>query len=108
MPQLRRLAISAENPGKLIAFYREVFELEQIGEAGGAIFLSDGTFNLALLPGVDAMATGLKGLGFETAPVESEQEDTTNAVVFPTHEDLPARVGGERAWVAEEPCRAPP
>ena len=50
MHQLRRLAITAENPVKLAAFYREVFELDQIGGAAGAIFLSDGTFNLALLP----------------------------------------------------------
>jgi catechol 2,3-dioxygenase-like lactoylglutathione lyase family enzyme len=71
MPQLRRLAISVENPAKLVDFYREVFELEQISEVGGAVFLSDGVFNLALLPGQDVMATGLKGLGFETAPVES-------------------------------------
>ena len=71
MPQLRRLSISAENPATLVAFYREVFELEQIGEAGGAVFLSDGTFNLALLPGKEGTATGLKGLGFETAQVES-------------------------------------
>jgi catechol 2,3-dioxygenase-like lactoylglutathione lyase family enzyme len=71
MPQLRRLAISAEDPAKLAAFYEEVFELDQIGEAGGAVFLSDGTFNLALLPETDNMATGLKGLGFETAGVES-------------------------------------
>ncbi len=71
MSQLRRLTISAENPVKLIDFYREVFELEPIGEAGGAVFLSDGTFNLALLPEKDATVTGLKGLSFGTAPVES-------------------------------------
>jgi catechol 2,3-dioxygenase-like lactoylglutathione lyase family enzyme len=71
MPQLRRLAISAEDPATLVAFYREVFGLEQIGEVGGSVFLSDGTFNLALLPGEDGTATGLKGLGFETAQVES-------------------------------------
>ena len=71
MPQLRRLAISAEDPAKLAAFYQEVFELDQIGEAGGAVFLSDGTFNLALLTETDSAATGLKGLGFETARVES-------------------------------------
>jgi catechol 2,3-dioxygenase-like lactoylglutathione lyase family enzyme len=71
MPQLRRLAISAEDPTKLAAFYQEVFELDQVGEAGGAVFLSDGTFNLALLPETDSAATGLKGLGFETARLES-------------------------------------
>jgi catechol 2,3-dioxygenase-like lactoylglutathione lyase family enzyme len=71
MSQLRRLAISAEDPANLAAFYQEVFELDQIGEAGGAVFLSDGIFNLSLLPETDSTATGLKGLGFETARVES-------------------------------------
>src|SRR5437879_11884868 len=71
MPPLRRLAITAEDPARLAAFYREVFELDQIREAGGTVFLSDGTFSLALLPGTDGMATGLQGLGFETVRVES-------------------------------------
>ena len=38
MPQLRRLANTAEDPVKLAVFYQEVFELSQIGEAGGAVF----------------------------------------------------------------------
>lgn len=57
MPQLRRLAITAENPVKLAAFYREVFELDQIGAEGGAVYLSDGIFNLALLPETGGAAT---------------------------------------------------
>jgi len=70
MPQLRRLANTAEDPVKLAAFYQEVFELSQIGEAGGAVFLSDGTFNLALLPETGGTATGLKALGFDSARIE--------------------------------------
>ena len=50
MPQLRQLVIAAEDPGRLAAFYQEVFELEKIEEAKGAVFLSDGAFNLALVP----------------------------------------------------------
>ena len=46
MPELRRLGIVAENPAGLASFYQEVFELEKIGEQNGAVFLSDGTFNL--------------------------------------------------------------
>jgi Glyoxalase/Bleomycin resistance protein/Dioxygenase superfamily len=57
MPQLRRLAIAAEDPAKLAAFYQEVFELDQIGQVEGAVFLSDGTFNLALLPAREGMET---------------------------------------------------
>jgi len=65
MPQLRRLTITAKDPVKLAAFYKEVFELNQIAEAGGGVFLSDGTFNLALLPETGGRAAGLKALGFD-------------------------------------------
>jgi hypothetical protein len=71
MPQLRRLASTAEDPLKLAAFYQKVFELNQIGDAKGAVFLCDGTFNLALLPETGGTAKGIKGLGFDNAGVES-------------------------------------
>jgi len=61
MPRLRRLAIAAEDPAKLAAFYQEVFELDRIRDQEAAIFLSDGSFNLALLPAREGMSTGLKG-----------------------------------------------
>jgi hypothetical protein len=32
MPALRQVAISAEEPAALAGFYKDVFELEQIGE----------------------------------------------------------------------------
>jgi catechol-2,3-dioxygenase len=71
MPQLRRLAIAAENPAKLAVFYQKVFDLEAIGEEKGAIFLSDGTFNLALMPKVEGGDRGLSYIGFDTARIES-------------------------------------
>jgi catechol 2,3-dioxygenase-like lactoylglutathione lyase family enzyme len=71
MPQLRQLAIVAESPAGLGAFYQDVFELEKIGEEKGAVFVSDGGFNLALLPGRKERARGFSYLGFETARVES-------------------------------------
>src|SRR5919202_993181 len=71
MPQLRRLGIAAEEPTKLAAFYQKVFDLEVIGEERGAVFLSDGTFNLALLPKTDVQTHGLSYLGFEAARIES-------------------------------------
>ncbi len=71
MPQLRRLAIAAEDPGKLAGFYQKVFDLEAIGEEKGALFLSDGTFNLALMPIVKGEARGLSYVGFDTARIES-------------------------------------
>ena len=40
MPQLRQLVIAAEDPIRLSAFYQDVFELDRIDEAEGAVFLS--------------------------------------------------------------------
>ena len=50
MPNLRQLVIAAEDPERLAKFYQEVFDLEKIDDNQGALFLSDGIFNLGLLP----------------------------------------------------------
>jgi catechol 2,3-dioxygenase-like lactoylglutathione lyase family enzyme len=71
MPQLRQLVIAAEDPRRLSAFYREVFDLDQIDEAGDAVFLSDGVFNLALVCEPEARKQGLRNLSFDTVRVES-------------------------------------
>jgi catechol 2,3-dioxygenase-like lactoylglutathione lyase family enzyme len=71
MPHLRQLVIGAEDPGRLAAFYQQVFELEKIDEIKGSIFLSDGTFNLALVTEPESDKQGLKHLSFDTARVES-------------------------------------
>ena len=71
MPQLRQLVIAAENPSRLADFYRNVFELDKIDEAEGAIFLSDGVFNLALVAEADAQKQGFKHVSFDTVRVES-------------------------------------
>ena len=71
MPELRRLAIMAEEPAKLGEFYRNVFDLEKIGEEDGHVILSDGVFNLALLAAPKGFKTGLRHLGFEAARMES-------------------------------------
>jgi catechol 2,3-dioxygenase-like lactoylglutathione lyase family enzyme len=71
MPELRRLAIVAESPTRLSAFYETTFDLEKIGEQDGAVFLSDGDFNLALIPQREDLGRGLSYLGFQMARVES-------------------------------------
>jgi catechol-2,3-dioxygenase len=71
MPHLRQLALGAHDPAKLAAFYEEVFELESIGEERGALFLSDGSFNLALVPASSPADAGLQHIGFDTARADS-------------------------------------
>ena len=71
MPQLRQLVIGAENPARLGDFYRDVFELDKIDEAKGALFLSDGIFNLALVPEPEPARQGLRHLSFDTVRIET-------------------------------------
>ena len=71
MPNLRQLVIAAEDPERLAKFYQEVFDLEKIDDNQGALFLSDGIFNLGLLPEPDSEKCGFRHLGFDTARVES-------------------------------------
>jgi catechol 2,3-dioxygenase-like lactoylglutathione lyase family enzyme len=71
MPHLRQLVIAAEDPIRLSSFYQAVFELAKIDEMKGAVFLSDGVFNLALVPEAEPQKQGFKYLGFETARADS-------------------------------------
>jgi catechol 2,3-dioxygenase-like lactoylglutathione lyase family enzyme len=71
MPQLRQLVIAAGNPARLGDFYRDVFELDQIDEVKGALFLSDGVFNLALVPEPTPASQGLRHLSFDTVRIET-------------------------------------
>lgn len=71
MPQLRQLVIAAEDPNRLANFYQEVFALEKIEENHAAVFMSDGTFNLALLPEADPAKQGFRHIGFDTTRAES-------------------------------------
>ena len=75
MAKIRHLAIRTEDTGRLAQFYADVFGLEVLHKAkteGGAIFLTDGYFNLAILPNNEQQSpNGLYHFGFE---VESGDE----------------------------------
>jgi len=74
MATLRHLAIRTENTHKLALFYKEVFGLKELHRdkrEGGAIFLTDGYFNLAILPNDDQSArNGLYHFGFHVENTE--------------------------------------
>lgn len=71
MPHLRQLVIAAEDPGRLSSFYQAVFELDKIDEIKGVVFLSDGVFNLALVPEAEPQKQGFRYLGFDTSRADS-------------------------------------
>src|ERR1700732_2176440 len=50
MARIRHIALTTENPSKTAAFYKEAFALKKIRRSpNGAVFLSDGHINLAIL-----------------------------------------------------------
>jgi catechol 2,3-dioxygenase-like lactoylglutathione lyase family enzyme len=55
MAKLRHVAIQCDDPDATSRFYKDVFEMKEMyrigleGDAEGAIYLSDGTVNLALI-----------------------------------------------------------
>jgi catechol-2,3-dioxygenase len=82
MPKLKHLAIRTEDTGKLASFYMDVFEMKELHRAkeeGGAIFLTDGYFNLAILPNQAQNApNGLYHFGFEVESGEKIVERMKN------------------------------
>jgi hypothetical protein len=75
MPKLRRLTIVSLNPERLARFYEQVFEMRRVPSPNNpqAIYLSDGYFNLTLIPNrAEGKASGLNHFGFEVTPGEIE------------------------------------
>jgi catechol-2,3-dioxygenase len=75
MAKIRHLAIRTEDTGKLAAFYMDVFDLKilhQDKREGGAIYLTDGYFNLAILPNHEQQSpNGFYHFGFEVESGEA-------------------------------------
>src|SRR4029077_20342609 len=50
MPRIKHIALTTKDPGKTAAFYKEAFGMEEVRRApNGAVFLTDGYINLAIL-----------------------------------------------------------
>src|SRR5467141_4308651 len=50
MPRIKHIALTTKEPGKVAAFYKEAFGLQEIRRSpNGAVFLTDGYINLAIL-----------------------------------------------------------
>ena len=50
MPRIRHIALTTKDPGTVAAFYKEAFGMQEIRRSStGAVFLTDGHINLAIL-----------------------------------------------------------
>ena len=67
--KLRHVAIRTANPEETAAWYRDVFDLEEVGRTPNGVYLSDGEINFAVLRtrpdgASDEAATGVNHFGF--------------------------------------------
>jgi catechol 2,3-dioxygenase-like lactoylglutathione lyase family enzyme len=81
MARIRHIALTTENPAKTAAFYKEAFGLTEVRRSPrGAVFLTDGHINLAVLNLKDNSSadvgahgenfTGIHHFGFEVENLE--------------------------------------
>jgi catechol 2,3-dioxygenase-like lactoylglutathione lyase family enzyme len=50
MPRIRHIALTTKDPGTVAAFYKEAFGMKELRRSStGAVFLTDGHINLAIL-----------------------------------------------------------
>ena len=50
MAKIKHIALTTENPGQVAEFYKNAFDMKEIRRSeNGAVFLSDGYINLAIL-----------------------------------------------------------
>jgi catechol-2,3-dioxygenase len=106
MPKIRHLAIRTEDTGKLASFYMDVFDMQMLHhdkQEGGVIYLTDGYFNLAILPNREQNSpNGLYHFGFEVESGEAIVEKMKKI----NHPKLPKQRPNDRPY-AETRCSDP-
>src|SRR5436853_7925798 len=90
MTRIRHIALTTKDPAKTAAFYKEAFGLQEVRRApNGAVFLTDGYINLAILnwkteksADVGANAPNYSGIhhsGFEVKDLDEAAATTERA-----------------------------
>ncbi|HEY7218367.1 MAG TPA: VOC family protein [Candidatus Binatia bacterium] len=76
MAQIKHIAIRTHDVAKTAAFYKEAFDLEQVGVAQNGIYLTDGHLNIAILSlrtpaDGETMKIGVDHIGFAVNDVNA-------------------------------------
>jgi len=91
MPRIKHIALTTKDPGKTAAFYKEAFGLQEVRRApNGAVFLTDGYINLAILnwkteKSADVGANGPNYSGIHHFGFEVEDLDEAAANIERAH-----------------------
>jgi len=66
MAKIKHIAIKAEDPDRLVRFYEKTFDMEVIlRRPTGAIYMTDGYINVAVLPLKEGERAGIDHFGFQ-------------------------------------------
>ena len=76
MARVKHIAIRTADVQKTAAFYKDAFDLKQVGLGQNGIYLSDGHLNIAILkfqPGADGqpLRLGVDHIGFQVEDVDT-------------------------------------
>lgn len=90
MSKIRHLAIMTDDPPKLADFYKTTFGLQEVfRQPQGAIYLSDGYLNLAVLKNRNGETPGVHHFGFMVDDVQGTAQSALNNGAQPPEESLP-------------------
>ena len=82
-PKVRHVAVMTKNREKMVEFYQKVFGLEPKRGFGGAIYMSDGDVNIALIEVKrDDQQEGINHYGFEVDDLEDIKRQIKGSWVF--------------------------
>jgi len=79
-PAIRHVGIKTEDPDRLAQFYKFVFSMKEVGRREisktntKAIYLSDGTINLALVSNPPLSRPGIQLMGFQVQSIREVEE----------------------------------
>jgi len=99
MAKIKHIAIATQDAEKTARFYKEVFDLKEVGKIDGAnasgYYLTDGNVNLAILnfkndqvtgPEYGTEYSGIHHIGFQVENLEEIDRKLANAESKPRHD----------------------
>ena len=94
-PKIRHVAVMTQNREKMVEFYQKVFGLEPKRGLGGAIYMSDGDVNIALIEVKRSdQQEGINHYGFEVDDLE-EIKSNLRTAGFPVDIDSKSDVDSD-------------
>ena len=78
MARLKHIAIRTGDVAKTVAFYKEAFDLQEVGKGRSGVYLSDGHINMAILNlKTPTSPAGVDHFGFQVDNLEKAVERVT-------------------------------